>query len=143
MLRAVSTAVLFLATAIGYGQNLLVTAKKASTHSVYSKGDSPFLVTGFESCELPNSLEANAGNDLVTGVGSRLLLNGTGSCDANNLPLQFAWRLLEKPVGSNAALADSQTVAPSLTPDLHGVYLVELEVTNGQQRSAPDWVFAV
>lgn len=65
-----------------------------------------------------------------------MTLDGQGSSDPDNGPqaLTFTWRLVSKPATSqltNAAITDAQTATPSLTPDVVGSYVLELEVFDG------------
>lgn len=66
-----------------------------------------------------------------------VLLNGSGSSDANGDRLTFTWRLTDQPSGSVASLLDFKTVAPSFTPDKKGTYEVELIVHDGTNPSSP------
>ena len=83
---------------------------------------------------------ANAGDDVSTVVGRTLTLDGALSSDANGDLLNFAWALVSRPAGSAAVLAAATGATPGLTPDVAGVYVVELVVNDGQLASAPDRV---
>ncbi|NOT44078.1 MAG: hypothetical protein HOP14_05680, partial [Acidobacteria bacterium] len=90
--------------------------------------------------------EPNAPPVADAGVGQRVSpgdvvqLDGSGSSDADGDPLTFAWRLVSAPNGSAAVLGNATTVAPTLTTDLPGDYVVELVVNDGMADSAPDQV---
>jgi hypothetical protein len=71
----------------------------------------------------------------LTGV--PVILDGSDSYDPNGRELTFYWSLLEAPAGSTAVLTDAERPNPRLTPDIPGVYLVELIVNNGQTDSLP------
>ena len=83
---------------------------------------------------------ANAGDDISTVVGRTVTLDGTLSSDANGDPLTFAWALVSRPAGSAVVLVDPANASPGLTPDVPGIYVVELVVNDGQLASAPDRV---
>lgn len=77
---------------------------------------------------------ADAGRDQSVRAGDAVTLDGTASRDADNDVLDYAWRIVSRPRGSAAALADPNRVLPSLTTDLAGDYVIELEVSDGQAR---------
>ncbi len=83
---------------------------------------------------------ANAGPDQNITTGSPVTLDGTGSSDADNDPLIFAWTLVSKPNGSSAALSDTTVANPTFSADADGTYVVQLVVNDGSQSSAPDTV---
>ncbi len=80
---------------------------------------------------------ANAGPDLEVTVGQATTLTGSGT-DPDGDPLQYAWTLTARPVGSTAALDGAQTATPVLTPDLAGSYELSLVVSDGVLASDPD-----
>jgi mono/diheme cytochrome c family protein len=81
---------------------------------------------------------ADAGPDQSTTVGTAVSLDGTGSSDADNDPLTYAWTLVSAPAGSNAALPDpADTEMVFITPDVAGTYVVQLIVNDGTADSAP------
>ncbi len=81
---------------------------------------------------------ANAGMDQSAESGVTLTLDGSASSDADGDALQFQWNLTGAPTGSNAVLTDAQSVTPSITPILPGVYVIQLIVTDAESSSAPD-----
>jgi hypothetical protein len=83
---------------------------------------------------------ANAGDDVSTVAGRTLTLDGTLSSDANGDLLTFAWAIVSRPAGSAAVLVAATTATPGFTPDVAGVYVVELVVNDGQLASAADRV---
>jgi hypothetical protein len=66
-------------------------------------------------------------------------LDGSDSFDPQGLePLTYAWRVAQRPSGSQGALDDDNHVTTSLFTDVAGTYDVELAVTNTSGvRSAP------
>jgi hypothetical protein len=83
---------------------------------------------------------ANAGPDQTVGVGDRVVLNGSGSYDPDGDPLEFTWTLTATPSGSSAALDSTTTALPQFTADQAGVYVIELTVSDGVDRSPTDQV---
>jgi len=56
--------------------------------------------------------------------------------DVTGDPMSYSWSLTSRPTGSAASLANSTQASPSFTPDLAGVYVASLVVTDGKQNSA-------
>jgi RHS repeat-associated protein len=81
---------------------------------------------------------ANAGEDRLAGVSETIILDGSGSFDADSDPLAYQWRFTAIPEGSGATLADASSAAPSFNSDLAGLYTLELVVSDGKTSSAPD-----
>jgi hypothetical protein len=79
---------------------------------------------------------ADAGQDRYVDLNSTVRLEGKGS-DANGEPLAFRWKLVGRPAGSRAKLADARSPTPRFKADKRGVYAAELVVSDGQVRSAP------
>ncbi len=89
----------------------------------------------------PNSPPvADAGADRTVYVGEQVTLDGTGSSDADDDPLSYAWSFSSVPAGSTAALDDATAAAPVFTPNVAGTYVVQLIVNDGKVDSAPDTV---
>jgi len=84
--------------------------------------------------------EANAGDDQVIVFATIAVLDGTGSSDADFDPLSFNWTLASAPAGSTTVLVGPATDSPSLTPDLEGIYTVDLVVNDSFVDSASDSV---
>ncbi len=90
---------------------------------------------------LPNARPvANAGQDVTTFVSDAVLLDGSGSTDADGDSLTYQWSFQYKAVGSAATLIDSNTLTPRLTIDVPGTYIISLVVNDGQDDSEPDTV---
>ena len=83
---------------------------------------------------------AQAGNDVLVITGDPVTLDGSGSTDPEGDPITFSWMLTSKPAGSFAVLMGANTVSPSITPDLEGMYVVELVVSDFIGPSVPDSV---
>ena len=81
---------------------------------------------------------ADAGPDLADEIAATVLLDGSGSFDANGDPLSFDWSLISLPGGSTATLSDATSTVASFVPDLPGQYVAQLIVNDGQLNSAPD-----
>ena len=83
---------------------------------------------------------ANAGLDQTVLVGALVELDGSGSSDADNDPLNFLWDLTGVPTGSSAALSNNAVERPMFTADQPGTYTASLVVNDGQLDSAADIV---
>jgi hypothetical protein len=84
---------------------------------------------------------ANAGDDVSTVVGKTVNLSGALSSDANvGDTLTYAWTLVSRPAGSVAAPVNPSNMTATLTPDVAGLYVVELVVSDGMLSSVPDSV---
>jgi hypothetical protein len=79
---------------------------------------------------------ANAGSNETVELHSVVVLQGSGT-DPQNLPLTFQWSIVSAPTGSTATLSNSATPNPSFSPDVKGVYVVQLIVNNGLLNSFP------
>ncbi len=81
---------------------------------------------------------ANAGPDLTGLVNQLVQLNGNASSDVDGNPLSYQWSFVSVPGTSNAVLSDTTIVNPTFTPDVAGMYVVQLIVNDGKLDSAPD-----
>jgi uncharacterized membrane protein len=73
-------------------------------------------------------------------TGKFVFLSGKDSYDPNSLPIAFAWTFASLPSGSAltaASLLSATTPKPFFTPDVNGVYTLQLIVNNGTLQSTP------
>lgn len=83
---------------------------------------------------------ANAGaSQSVLLYGGTVLLDGSGSTDANGDALTYQWTL-SRPLGSVAVLTGAASSNPSFTPDVKGVYSASLVVDDGKIKSVANSV---
>jgi hypothetical protein len=75
---------------------------------------------------------ANAGFDLNGTETIPMTLDGTASFDPDGDDLTFSWSILSAPAGSTVSIVGENGATASLTPDVEGVYVVELEVSDGE-----------
>jgi hypothetical protein len=78
---------------------------------------------------------ADAGFDLDGTETITMTLDGTNSSDPDGDPLTFEWSFVSKPEGSTAPIASPTSALASFTPDLEGVYVVQLAVSDDQFTS--------
>ena len=83
---------------------------------------------------------ADAGTDQALLVNEIVMLDGSGSSDADGDALTFSWALTAVPAGSAAVLSDTAAVSPNFDADLAGTYVVQLIVNDGSVDSAVDTV---
>jgi hypothetical protein len=81
---------------------------------------------------------ANAGPDQTVAAGQAVVLDGSGSIDADGDALSYHWMLTARPPGSAAAIADPGAAITSFVADQPGDYVVQLVVNDGELDSAPD-----
>jgi chitinase len=85
---------------------------------------------------------ARAGPDRAAGVGATVTLDGSASTDANGSTLDHRWTLIA-PAASEAALSASDTARPTFVPDVKGVYVARLVVSDGASSVSDDVSIAV
>ncbi|MDX2200842.1 MAG: hypothetical protein SF069_17940 [Phycisphaerae bacterium] len=97
-----------------------------------------FVVSGASEA----ALTASAGSDQDALVNTLVTLNGAASRDAADLEkaMIFEWSIAGAPSDAPIALSDANDPRPSFTPPVPGLYLFELVVRIGEERSAPDTV---
>jgi hypothetical protein len=82
---------------------------------------------------------ANAGTNQSVLIGPPVVLDGSGSSDANRDLLTHQWALTE-PQDSVAILINPTSKNPSFTPDVPGIYVAQLIVNDGFDDSDPSTV---
>lgn len=102
--------------------------------SVSSHPDSVTITT------LNSAPVADAGIDQSVPVGSRVVLDGSGSTDVDGDALTYEWSLLERPEHSNANLlnADPANATADFIVDEAGRYIAHLTVRDADSTSAAD-----
>ena len=83
---------------------------------------------------------ANAGVAQQVVAGAVVVLDGTGSSDANGDVLSYVWILTSKPATSVASLSSTTASKPTFTSDIPGVYVATLTVNDGRVSSAANTV---
>ena len=83
---------------------------------------------------------ADGGEDRLVTIGETVVLDGSGSLDPDGGEITYSWSLVEKPQGSGVELLNPNSCNTSITPDLHGDYLVQLVVSDDLCESEPDTV---
>jgi hypothetical protein len=78
---------------------------------------------------------ADAGGNQLAIVDHLVLLDGSGSYDANNDTLNYSWNMVSIPKGSFADLSDPLVVDPDFVPDVNGWYLISLVVNDSELDS--------
>ena len=74
---------------------------------------------------------ADAGVNQIVPVGETVLLDGSGSYDANRDPLTYSWNITSEPTkDSQTELIGSDSVYPNFTPLVEGIYTISLVVTD-------------
>jgi RHS repeat-associated protein len=89
--------------------------------------------------DIGNSLPiANAGRDQSANSGQTVTLNGSDSTDADRDILQFKWTVITRPEASTAVLVNPQSVTPSITAYVPGIYVIQLIVSDSETSSVAD-----
>ena len=86
---------------------------------------------------------ADAGPDQVVALGETVSLDGTGSNDPDLQPnpLSYAWSFVSVPAGSALSdidIVNSTSVNATMTPDAEGVFVLRLQVTDGDASDTDD-----
>jgi hypothetical protein len=81
---------------------------------------------------------AVAGADQTVQLNTTAHFDGSASVDPDGDALGFTWSILSRPDGSTALLSDANAIAPTLTADAPGLYIVQLIVSDGVAESEPD-----
>lgn len=95
-------------------------------------------ITAGSTAENPPIADAGINANAVTGL--LVTLDGSGSSDPDGDTLSYQWTLVSKPAGSASSLSAATSVNPSFTPDLDGVYTINLVVNDGLFDSNADTV---
>jgi len=82
-----------------------------------------------------NTLTANAGIDQNVGENNLVTLDGSESSDSNGETFSYSWTLLSQPSESDVALSNTNTTSPTFTPNISGIYVIELEISNNDFTS--------
>ncbi len=78
---------------------------------------------------------ANGGEDLIeANLSQEVVLDGSHSAVTKGT-IAYDWHFIYKPAASSAVLSDTDTPKARLTPDVDGVYIVELNVSDGTDFS--------
>jgi RHS repeat-associated protein len=83
---------------------------------------------------------ANAGPDRGVFVGDTVTLDGSGSTDVDQDPLNYNWSFITIPQKSTTVLSGSSVVNPAFIPDIAGIYEIQLIVNDGEFNSPSDQV---
>jgi hypothetical protein len=73
-----------------------------------------------------NGLVANAGEDKASKVNQEIVLDGSASYNKNQKSFTYVWSITTKPAASTALIASPFAMKASFTPDVAGLYIVEL-----------------
>jgi len=77
---------------------------------------------------------ADAGPDqAITVIGTLVQLDGSKSYDIDGDAITDQWSFISKPQGSTAQLSSPTAVKPTFVADVHGDYLVQLVVSDGDK----------
>lgn len=80
---------------------------------------------------------ADAGANQLAQTGQTVVLDGTGSRDANGDALSFVWSLLLRPTNSAATLTGADQAKAALTCDVPGIFIAQLIVGDHEVDSFP------
>ncbi len=71
-------------------------------------------------------------------VDEPMVIDASGSTDTETTELEYSWRVLSRPQGSQAGFGDSEAVVVTFIPDVAGIYKIELAVFDGELWSEED-----
>ncbi|NVK23435.1 MAG: YHYH protein [Gammaproteobacteria bacterium] len=94
-----------------------------------SDSDTLFIIVNSVNAENTTPV-ANAGADQTVDLGIAVTLDASGSTDADNDTLTYVWSFRGIPTGSQVTLNNSNTVSSSFTPDIAGLYVLRVVVTD-------------
>ena len=75
---------------------------------------------------------ANAGVDQEVNLGETVTLNASSSSDADGDELSFSWNIVSAPNNSNADLTNVTSVSTTILPDIAGLYVFRVTVSDSQ-----------
>jgi len=78
---------------------------------------------------------ADGGSDQNVSVNDTVILDGSGSSDADGDSLTYLWSITSKPVGSTVTLSNDTAEKPTFIVDVFGDYVFSLTVNDGQVDS--------
>lgn len=76
---------------------------------------------------------ASAGRDRIAAIGSPLALDASGSTDANGDLLSYTWSVVSKPAASAISIGGLAGPLATVTPDVAGLYVFQLTVSDGKR----------
>lgn len=115
----------------------------ANSNSVLDPGEIDQALTGYicnPTAPANTAPVADAGPDQTASTGFPVTLDGSGSSDADGPLTTYSWSFVMRPAGSTAVLSNPLAQKPTFTPDVKGVYVLSLSVSDGWLFSAPDYV---
>jgi hypothetical protein len=90
---------------------------------------------------VPPSCDAGPDQSIV--VAQRAYFDGTGSSDADDDPLSYAWSFASRPDTSVHGLIDRESATASFIPDVAGTYTLVLSVSDGEDTCTDQMVLTV
>ena len=85
-------------------------------------------------------LEADAGTDQNVTTGEIVTLDASDSYTSSNSTLSYNWEFASVPSGSSAVLSDPDSLQPTFSADVDGIYIVNVVVSDSLDRSNIDSV---
>jgi hypothetical protein len=101
------------------------------------KVDSAIVATTITASAANSAPVAKLSADQMVSLGKSVTLDGSPSTDRDMDTLAFKWTLSYRPQGSTATLSSLTSDKPTLTPDLQGLYVATLIVSDGKLDSLP------
>lgn len=83
---------------------------------------------------------ADAGGDHIYRTGDRVQLDTKTATFADGTPLSYQWEIVEKPVGSMAALSSTSSARTDFTSDVDGFYRLKLTMSDGNSEYVDETV---
>ena len=111
------------------------------------------VTDGIDTCRSDITLEVeaepnnppvcDAGDDQTITIGDSTLLNASRTSDADGDTLEYLWRIIDRPTGSTATIAEVTLKITPFTPDSIGSYTVRSIVTDGSDECRDDVIINV